>query len=87
MAARLATNDKSLRRRARFAEAFPGHMPVSKELPYQWYDTPNVHHCTLVSQPHGNTIGINLREDRDGQVNHVGQFWMDVNRKCLLPKT
>jgi len=22
-------------------------MPVSKELPYQWYDTPNVHHCTL----------------------------------------
>jgi methionine biosynthesis protein MetW len=21
---------------------------VSKELPYQWYDTPNVHHCTLV---------------------------------------
>jgi methionine biosynthesis protein MetW len=23
-------------------------MPVSKELPYQWYDTPNVHHCTLV---------------------------------------
>ena len=25
-----------------------GHMPVSKELPYQWYDTPNVHHCTLV---------------------------------------
>lgn len=24
-----------------------GHMPVSKELPYQWYDTPNVHLCTL----------------------------------------
>ena len=23
-------------------------MPVSKELPYTWYDTPNVHHCTLV---------------------------------------
>ncbi|HXU93526.1 MAG TPA: methionine biosynthesis protein MetW [Gallionella sp.] len=26
---------------------FGGHMPVSKELPYQWYDTPNVHLCTL----------------------------------------
>ena len=24
-----------------------GHMPVSEELPYQWYDTPNVHLCTL----------------------------------------
>ena len=24
-----------------------GHMPVSSELPYQWYDTPNVHLCTL----------------------------------------
>jgi methionine biosynthesis protein MetW len=24
-----------------------GHMPVSKILPYQWYDTPNVHLCTL----------------------------------------
>ena len=25
-----------------------GHMPVSKELPYEWYNTPNVHHCTMV---------------------------------------
>lgn len=24
-----------------------GQMPVSDELPYQWYDTPNVHLCTL----------------------------------------
>jgi methionine biosynthesis protein MetW len=24
-----------------------GIMPVSRELPYQWYDTPNVHLCTL----------------------------------------
>ncbi len=24
-----------------------GYMPVSRELPYQWYDTPNVHLCTL----------------------------------------
>ncbi|MGH8704348.1 MAG: methionine biosynthesis protein MetW [Burkholderiales bacterium] len=34
--------------RARLQIALGGHMPVSKELPYQWYDTPNVHHCTLV---------------------------------------
>jgi methionine biosynthesis protein MetW len=24
-----------------------GNMPVSSDLPYQWYDTPNVHLCTL----------------------------------------
>jgi methionine biosynthesis protein MetW len=24
-----------------------GRMPVSEDLPYQWYDTPNVHLCTL----------------------------------------
>ena len=24
-----------------------GRMPVSRELPYAWYDTPNVHLCTL----------------------------------------
>ena len=24
-----------------------GHMPVSGALPYQWYDTPNVHLCTI----------------------------------------
>jgi methionine biosynthesis protein MetW len=24
-----------------------GNMPVSKNLPYEWYDTPNVHLCTI----------------------------------------
>lgn len=24
-----------------------GHMPVSESLPYQWFDTPNVHLCTI----------------------------------------
>ena len=24
-----------------------GQMPVSENLPYQWYDTPNVHLCTI----------------------------------------
>jgi len=28
-------------------QVFLGNMPVSKELPYQWYDTPNVHLCTV----------------------------------------
>ncbi len=29
------------------AQSIRGHMPVSKNLPYQWYDTPNVHLCTI----------------------------------------
>jgi len=24
-----------------------GRMPVTKNLPYQWYDTPNIHFCTI----------------------------------------
>ena len=24
-----------------------GRMPVSQSLPYQWYDTPNIHLCTV----------------------------------------
>ena len=23
-----------------------GHMPVTRQIPYQWYDTPNIHLCT-----------------------------------------
>ena len=28
-------------------QSLAGHMPVSRELPYQWYDTPNVHLFTI----------------------------------------
>jgi methionine biosynthesis protein MetW len=28
-------------------QIFNGRMPVSKALPYQWYDTPNIHLCTV----------------------------------------
>jgi methionine biosynthesis protein MetW len=33
--------------RARLALAFSGRMPVNDALPYQWYDTPNIHLCTI----------------------------------------
>jgi len=33
--------------RARGYLAFRGKMPVSKFLPYTWYDTPNIHFCTF----------------------------------------
>lgn len=33
--------------RSRAHIALRGKMPVTKSLPYQWYDTPNYHLCTL----------------------------------------
>ncbi|WKD49705.1 methionine biosynthesis protein MetW [Microbulbifer spongiae] len=33
--------------RARWHLAFSGRMPVSDLLPYEWYDTPNIHFCTF----------------------------------------
>ena len=27
--------------------AFKGRMPVTKSLSYEWYDTPNIHFCTI----------------------------------------
>ncbi len=33
--------------RNRWQQVWGGRMPVSKTLPYQWHDTPNIHLCTL----------------------------------------
>jgi len=32
---------------SRIQLALSGHMPISRALPNQWYDTPNIHLCTL----------------------------------------
>lgn len=33
--------------RIRFSHMFGGRMPVTKQLPDRWYDTPNIHHVTI----------------------------------------
>ncbi len=33
--------------KTRFYLGFGGQMPVTRSLPCQWYDTPNIHLCTL----------------------------------------
>ena len=33
--------------RVRFELALRGRMPVTENLPYSWYDTPNIHFCTI----------------------------------------
>ncbi len=40
-----------------------GRMPVSETLPYEWYETPNVHHCTISDfEDLCRRIGIKIRE-------------------------
>ena len=40
-----------------------GRMPVSAELPFEWYDTPNVHLCTTLDfEDLCRRLGIRIRE-------------------------
>lgn len=40
-----------------------GRMPVSQTLPYEWYETPNVHHCTIRDfEDLCRRLGIRIRE-------------------------
>jgi methionine biosynthesis protein MetW len=34
--------------RNRFDLMFKGQMPVNKTIPYQWYETPNIHFCSIL---------------------------------------
>lgn len=58
--------------RLRSMLAFSGRMPVTPLLPYQWYDTPNIHLCTLADfEALVDDAGMTVRErvllDADGQ--------------------
>jgi methionine biosynthesis protein MetW len=33
--------------RVRSQFVFTGRMPITEDLPYSWYDTPNIHFCTV----------------------------------------
>src|SRR5690606_2792351 len=33
--------------RTRLSLVGKGRMPVTRQLPYEWYDTPNIHFCTV----------------------------------------
>lgn len=49
--------------RANRAAIASGHMPVSEDLPYDWYDTPNVRFFTIVDfEALCHKLGIRIRE-------------------------
>jgi methionine biosynthesis protein MetW len=40
-----------------------GRMPVSEALPYTWYETPNVHHCTIADfEDLCRSLNVKIRE-------------------------
>jgi methionine biosynthesis protein MetW len=62
--------------RLRLHLALHGQMPVSDSLPYHWYDTPNIHLCTIkdfldLCGELGVTVERSVALDREGQVRRV----------------
>lgn len=53
-----------------------GRMPVTGEMPYQWYDTPNIHLCTL-KDFEALAASLNLR------ITHLATFNEDREIKLL----
>jgi len=44
-------------------QVLAGRMPVSETLPYEWYETPNVHHCTIADfEDLCRRLGVRIRE-------------------------
>jgi len=63
--------------RVRWHLGWHGRMPVSETLPYQWYDTPNIHFCTIkdfvaVCDDMGVIIERSISLDRNGTLRRIG---------------
>ena len=59
--------------RVRTALAVQGRMPVTETLAYEWYDTPNIHFCTIrdflaLCRSLGVTVERGIALNRDGGV-------------------
>jgi methionine biosynthesis protein MetW len=69
--------------RCRWHLATQGRMPVSRFMPYSWYDTPNIHFCTVRDfEKLCSTLGIRiLHRDMVGQDalgNRACQWWPNL---------
>ncbi|WP_419799085.1 MAG: methionine biosynthesis protein MetW [Terasakiella sp.] len=55
---------------------FQGRMPVNDSMPYQWYNSPNTHFCTIkdfivMCDEMGVTIERSIALDADGQAHRI----------------
>lgn len=59
---------------------FRGRMPVTRDLPFSWYDTPNIHFCTIrdfmmLCDELGATVERAIALDGDGRKIAVSMPW------------
>jgi len=70
--------------RVRLYLMFKGRMPVSENLPYEWYNTPNIHFCTILdfvtlAQDMGLTIEQSLFLNEEGSSKTIGHSLAAAN--------
>jgi homoserine O-acetyltransferase len=64
--------------------AFKGRLPVSKALPFKWYDTPNIHCVTLKDfRELCRAEGFEIREVRAESRHLVGKLLLALGLKNL----
>ncbi len=64
--------------RSRWFLMVRGRMPMSRALPYSWWETPNIHHCTIADfvelcRDMGITIETSLSLDSTGTRHRIGR--------------
>ena len=70
--------------RIRFWLAFTGRLPVSKHLPFEWYDTPNIHCVTLKDfRALCDKEGIVIKEVRAESRHFIGKIFLALGFKNL----
>ena len=70
--------------RIRLTLALTGRLPVSKQLPFEWYDTPNIHCITLKDfRALCEKEGFEIRELRAESRHPIGKFLLALGLKNL----
>ena len=70
--------------RIRLTLALTGRLPVSKQLPFEWYDTPNIHCITLKDfRALCEKEGIEIREIRAESRHPIGKILLALGLKNL----
>ncbi|WP_439272886.1 methionine biosynthesis protein MetW [Pseudochrobactrum sp. HB0163] len=78
--------------RVRGSLLFHGRMPVTKELPFSWYDTPNIHFCTIrdfvdMTKEIGATVEDAVALNRNGErmsFNLPWGFWNLLGQQAVF---
>ncbi len=70
--------------KARLSLGILGRMPVSTTLPYQWYETPNIHLCTIndfiaLCRELGIVIESQKILDSRGRIRHISSALFSAN--------